>query len=454
MKRLTAFKAYDIRGRLGHDLDEALTYRIGRAFARVLEPGQVVVGRDVRPSSEALHAALIQGLRDEGTDVVDIGLCGTEEIYFATDHLGAGGGLMVTASHNPIDYNGIKMVREGSRPIAWDSGLSAIHDLAAADEFGPSRDPGTLTAVDTRPAYADHVAGYLDSAGLRPLRILVNAGNGTAGPAFDAIAERVLATSAPFTFLRLDHEPDATFPNGIPNPLLLENQPRTADAVRQQGADMGVAWDGDFDRCFFFDETGAFIDGEYIVGLLATAFLAKEPGAAIVHEPRVIWNTQDAVAAGGGRAVVCRTGHAHLKAAMREHDAVYGGEMSAHHYFRAFMYCDSGMIPALLVAELVALSDRPLSALVGAMRERFPSSGEINFVLADTAAAIARFEAAYLDSAVSADRLDGLSLDMGAWRANLRLSNTESLLRLNIETRGDRALLDAKVAEVSALLRE
>jgi phosphomannomutase len=223
--------------------------------------------------------------------------------------------------------------------------------------------------------------------------------------------------------------------------------------VVEAGADMGVAWDGDFDRCFFFDEKGGFIDGEYVVGLLAKAFLAKEPGARIVHEPRVMWNTVDVVTQGGGEPVVCRTGHAHLKAKMREVDAVYGGEMSAHHYFRAFMYCDSGMIPALLVAEVLGRSDQPLSALVGGMRARFPSSGEINFAIADKAGAIARFEAAYVPQAVSVDRLDGVSLDMGDWRVNLRVSNTENMLRLNVETKGDRALLDARVAEISGLLQ-
>ena len=452
MTRLTSFKSYDVRGRLGIDLDEGIAYRIGRGFARVLRPTLVVTGRDIRESSPALQTALIQGLRDEGVDVIDLGLCGTEEVYFATDHYGAGGGLMVTASHNPIDYNGIKMVRDGARPISAETGLDAVHDLVVADDFGPARGQGALRRENPRDAYADRVVSYLDPAGLRPLRILVNAGNGTAGAAFDAIAERLDALGAPFSFVRMHHQANSTFPNGIPNPLLPENQPQTARAVLREGADLGVAWDGDFDRCFFFDETGAFVDGEYVVALLAKAFLAKEPGARIVHEPRVIWNTLDVVAAGGGKAVVSRTGHAHLKARMREVDAAYGGEMSAHHYFRAFMYCDSGMIPWLLVAEVMGKSGQPLSALLAEMRARFPSSGEINFHIDDKPAAIARFEAAYLAQAQGVDRLDGLSLDMGAWRANVRSSNTENVLRLNVETRGDRALLDAKVAEISAIL--
>lgn len=453
MTRLAAFKSYDIRGRLGEELNERLAYLIGRGFARVLRPALVVTGRDARESSPALQAALIQGLRDEAVDVIDLGLCGTEEVYFATDHFGAGGGLMVTASHNPIDYNGIKMVRDGARPMSWDGGLGGVHDLVVADDFGPMRGLGALRHDNPRGIYADRVVSYLDPAGLRPLRIVVNAGNGTAGAAFDTIAERLDALGVPFSFVRMHHDPDSSFPNGIPNPLLPDNQPQTSRMVLAEGADMGVAWDGDFDRCFFFDEKGGFIDGEYVVALLAQAFLSKEPGAKIVHDPRVMWNTVDLVTKGGGTAVVSQTGHAHLKAKMREVDAIYGGEMSAHHYFRAFMYCDSGMIPALLVAELVARSGQPLSALVDGMRARFPSSGEINFQIVDKAGAIARFEAAYLPQARGVDRLDGVSLDMGDWRVNVRSSNTENVLRLNVETRGDRELLAAKVAEVSALLR-
>ena len=453
MGNLRCFKSYDVRGVLGDDIDEDLAYQIGRGFARVLQPGMVVTGRDIRESSPALQAALMAGLQDEGVAVIDLGLCGTEEVYFATDHYGAGGGLMVTASHNPINYNGIKMVREGARPISADTGLNAIRDLVAQAGFGPAvAEPGALRRENPRDVYADRVVSYLDVTATRPLRIVVNAGNGVAGPAFDAIEERLAAIGAPFEFVRMHHAPDSHFPNGIPNPLLVENQPATAHAVRVAGADMGVAWDGDFDRCFFFDETGAFIDGEYVVALLAQAFLGKEPGAKIVHDPRVIWNTVDVVTRGGGVAVPCQTGHAHLKAKMRAVDAVYGGEMSAHHYFRAFMYCDSGMIPWILVAERMGQTGKSLSSLVAEMRERFPSSGEINFVIADKAAVIARFEATYIPLAVTVDRLDGISLEMGDWRVNLRSSNTENLLRLNVETKGDRTLLDAKVAEITALI--
>ena len=452
MTRLTCFKSYDVRGQLGVNLDAAIARRIGRAFAEVMQPGLTVTGRDIRESSPELQAALIEGLLAGGSDVIDIGLCGTEEVYFATSHYGAGGGLMVTASHNPIDYNGIKMVRAESRPVSGDNGLNEIHDLAASEAFAEGIAPGRLRQEDPRPAYVERVLSFVDPAALRPLKILVNAGNGVAGPTFDAIAAGLAAAGAPLSFVRLHHTPDSSFPNGIPNPLLPENQPVTSAAVRAAGADFGVAWDGDFDRCFLFDETGRFIDGEYIVGLLAAAALPKEPGARIVHDPRVMWNTLDVVAKGGGEAVVSRTGHALIKARMREVDAVYGGEMSAHHYFRNFMYCDSGMIPWLLVAGHMSATAKPLSALVSEMQANFPSSGEINFHLEDPGAAMARVEAALSPAAVDIDRLDGVSMSFPDWRLNLRKSNTEPVLRLNVETRGDRTLLDAKVAELTALI--
>jgi len=448
---LSCFKSYDVRGRLGVDLTEEICEAIGRAFARVVQPGRVVTGRDIRDSSLPLQAALHRGLVAEGVEVLDIGLCGTEEVYFATAHLDAGGGLMVTASHNPIDYNGIKMVREGGRPISDATGLAEINALASAGEFGPSRPGGRVTQADPRPAYIDHLADYLDPEGLRPLSIVVNGGNGAVGPTFDALEEALTDQGIPFRFHKVHHSPDGSFPNGIPNPLLPENRADTAQAVRDHGADLGVAWDGDFDRCFFFDETGAFVDGEYVVALLGRAFCDKEPGARIVHDPRVIWSTQEAVRDAGGQAMLSCVGHSYIKALMREADAAYGGEMSAHHYFRDFNYCDSGMIPWLLVAELVARTGS-LSALVADMRARFPSSGEINFRLSDVTAAVDAFEARFLPAAQEVDRLDGVSLDFGDWRVNLRRSNTEPVLRLNLETRGDAALLAEKLAEIRALL--
>lgn len=451
---LTCFKAYDIRGRLGHDLDAGLAYRIGRGFARALGARRVVLGRDIRASSEELAAAVGRGLRDEGVEVLDLGLCGTEEMYFATTHFGADGGIEVTASHNPMDYNGMKMVRAGSAPLDAATGLKAIHDLAEADDFGPARPGGKTTdvAAGARAAYVAGVLRFVDVAALKPLRIVVNAGNGAAGPTFDALAAALAAQGAPLEFIRLHHEPDGSFPNGIPNPLLPENRPATAEAVLAHGADLGLAWDGDFDRCFFFDAAGGFIDGEYIVGLLAEVFLAKEPGARIVHDPRIIWNTQDVVARAGGTAIQSRTGHAFIKQALRDHDAVYGGEMSAHHYFRDFVCCDSGMIPWLLVVELMGRRGLPLADLVAERQAAFPSSGEINFHLADPKAAIARVVAAYAGAAPARDEADGIGLSFADWRFNLRSSNTEPVVRLNVESRGDRALVAAKLAEIRALL--
>lgn len=451
MSRLPCFGSYDIRARLGADLDPALCRRIGRAVVAVLRPGRVVLGRDIRASSPALARALAEGLLAAGADVIDIGLCGTEEVYFATDHLGAGAGLMVTASHNPIDYNGIKLVGAGAAPLSPEE-FQAIHDLAAGPDLPDAARPGTWQQADPRPAYVARVLSFVDPVRLPPLRIVTNPGNGAAAPALEAIAAALAAAGAPLSYIRLHHDPDPAFPNGIPNPLLPENRPVTARAVRAHGADLGLAWDGDFDRCFFFDETGSFVAGEYVVGLLAAALLARHPGAAIVHDPRVIWNTQAVVAAAGGRAVVSRTGHALVKARMRETGAVYGGEMSAHHYFRDFMSCDSGMIPWVLVAAHMGATGQSLSALVDGMRQDFPSSGEINFRLSDPAAALARVEAALAPAARAVDRLDGLSLDMGAWRVNLRRSNTEPLVRLNLETRADPVLLRDRLAVLCDLI--
>jgi phosphomannomutase len=454
MSRLTCFKAYDIRGKLGHDLDEGIARRIGRAFAQTLNARRVVLGRDIRASSESLAAAVAEGLMEAGVEVLDLGLSGTEEMYFATAHLGADGGICVTASHNPMDYNGMKMVQAGSAPLDPTHTMPAIRALAESQSFGAPRTGGRITDASTvRAAYVDRVLSFVDTAALRPLHILINCGNGAAGPTFDAIASALAARAAPLRFTRMHHDPDSGFPNGIPNPLLPENQPVTAAAVVANGADMGVAFDGDFDRCFFFDSTGRFVPGEYVVGLLAETFLAKEPGASIVHDPRVILATQAAIAVAGGRAVMARTGHAFLKQALRDTGAVYGGEMSAHHYFRDFACCDSGMIPWLLVAELLGRSGQSLASLLADRRAAFPSSGEINFTVADPAQSIAKIEATYSSPATSRDDTDGLSLDFGDWRLNLRASNTEPLLRLNVESRARPDLVDRAVAEITALLQ-
>ena len=452
MSRLACFKSYDVRGKVGPDMDADLFRRIGQAFAVHFKPTLVVTGRDARDSSPELQQAVNEGLLSMGVDVVDLGLCGTEEVYFGTSHYNAGGGMMITASHNPMGDNGLKMVREESRPISWEGGLNAVHDLAVAGEFETATTPGTLKSENPRDAYVKRVLSFIDVDNLAPMKILVNAGNGAAGPTFDAIADALAAANAALSFERIHHTPDETFPNGIPNPLLPENQPATAEPVIAAGADFGVAWDGDFDRCFFFDAQGEFIAGEYIVGLLSKALLASNPGETIVHDPRVVWNTQKVVAEAGGTAQPSRTGHALIKETMRDVDAIYGGEMSAHHYFRDFMYCDSGMIPWVLVADLVSKSGQSLRELVAQMKAEFPSSGEINFRIEDTERAFADIEASFEADSLNADRMDGLSYAYETWRMNLRKSNTEPVVRLNVETRGDSDLLDERVSAIKAVL--
>ncbi len=443
-QEITCFKAYDVRGRIPDQLNEDVAYRIGRAFAEVIEPGKVVVGHDIRLTSEAIKGALIRGLLEQGVEVYDIGLCGTEEIYFATSHAGMDGGVAVTASHNPKDYNGMKFVREESKPISGDTGLFDIKALAERNDFIAAEHPGTLHTLDTDRAYIEHLLGYVDMAALKPLKIVVNAGNGGAGGVVDRIESYL-----PFEFIKLHHEPDGNFPHGVPNPLLEENRAPTIAAVREHNADLGIAWDGDFDRCFFFDEKGNFIEGYYLVGLLAAAFLEK--GAArVVHDPRLTWNTIDVVQAAGGEAVQSKTGHAFIKERMRLENAVYGGEMSAHHYFRDFAFCDSGMIPWLLVAALMSARDLPLSALVSERMAAYPCSGEINRKVDDAQAVLERVELVFGDGLI--DRTDGLSVSFDDWRFNLRLSNTEPVVRLNVESRGNPALMASRTEELLMLV--
>lgn len=445
---MTPFKRYDIRGRLGIELDEAVAHRIAQAFAVVTGAGTVVLARDSRESSPSLAEAVAVGLVAQGVRVLDLGLAGTEEMYFATAHLGAGGGIMVTASHNPAEYNGMKLVGPGAVPLS-DSDFARVRDLAVTNL---NRQPGGTRedASRVRAEYVAHIAGFVGPVG--PLRVLLNAGNGAAGPTLDALAEGLAARGARLDLVRMHHQPDGNFPNGIPNPLLPQNRPATEAAVRAAGVDMGVAFDGDFDRCFLFDGQGRFLDGEHVVALLARAQLALHPGAAIVHDPRVIWAVEDAIASGGGRSVLAPTGHVFLKAAMRRSGAVYGGEMSAHHYFRDFMRCDSGMIPWLLVAGLISAGGESLADMVSVLRREFPSSGELNFTVSDTAAVMARVRAELGPRARAEDRTDGLSLDFGEWRLNLRASNTEPLLRLNVEARGDPDRVANEVAQLRTLI--
>lgn len=452
MPPLAAFKAYDVRGRIPDELNEDLAYRIGQAYAAFLKPQRVCVGRDIRLSSDRLCKSLIRGLTDCGVDVHDIGLCGTEGVYFGTFSGGFDGGIMVTASHNPMDYNGMKFVREQSRPISADTGLM---DMARLIESGDlpvkAAQPGKLVALDISPPYVAHLLSYVDKSKLTPLKVVVNAGNGGAGMVID-----LLEPHLPFEFIKVHHEPDGTFPNGVPNPMLEENRQSTIHAIRTHGADLGLAWDGDFDRCFFFDEHGTFIDGYYLVGLLAEVFLKREEGARVVHDPRLIWNTLDVVAREGGQAVQSKSGHAFIKQVMREADAVYGGEMSAHHYFRDFAYADSGMIPWLVVLQLISETGKSLSQLVGERMRLFPASGEISRRLdpgiGGAKAVLARAEARYRSTASSVDYTDGLSMEFDSWRFNLRASNTEPLVRLNVESRGDATLMQQKTLELLALM--
>ena len=443
MSAITSFKAYDLRGRIPTELNADIAYRVARGYAEFLKPKRICVGRDIRESSAELAGAVIRGLVDSGVEVIDIGLCGTEGVYFATFALELDGGIMVTASHNPPDYNGMKFVREGSRPVSGDNGLKEVRAFAEESRFTPPTRPGSVTAVDTSARYIEHLLSYVERPKLKKLKIVCNAGNGGAGLTIDR-----LEASLPFEFVKIFHEPDGSFPNGVPNPMLGQNHAPVTAAVRRSGADLGIAWDGDYDRCFFFDEQGAFIEGYYIVGLLASVFLAREPGAKIVHDPRVTWNTLDIVNGLGGTPVLCKSGHAFIKDKMREADAVYGGEMSAHHYFRRFAYCDSGMIPWLVMAQVLSETGQPLSALVAARMRLFPSSGEINRRVPDGPGAIAAIEARYRPAALTVDYTDGLSMEFPQWRLNLRSSNTEPLIRLNVESRGDRPLMAAKTREI------
>lgn len=437
MTKLTCFKAYDIRGKLGTELNEDIAYKVGRAYGQIYQPKTIVVGCDIRLSSEDLKQATIRGLNDAGVNVLDLGMTGTEEVYFGAFHLDVQGGIEITASHNPMDYNGMKLVRENARPIGADSGLKEIQALAESGDFVDVAQKGKIQSYNILPEFIAHLITYINPTKIRPLKLVVNAGNGAAGHVIDAIEAKFKALNVPIEFIKIHHEADGTFPNGIPNPILVENRDSTRNAVLEHGADMGIAWDGDFDRCFLFDEKGQFIEGYYIVGLLAQAFLLKQSGEKIVHDPRLVWNTFNVIEQYQGQAIQSKSGHSYIKEKMREHNAVYGGEMSAHHYFRDFSYCDSGMIPWLLAVSVLSETQQTLSSLVEDMIAKFPCSGEINFKVADTQATIQKIFDHYANQNPVIDYTDGVSLDFGAWRFNVRASNTEPLLRLNIESRAD-----------------
>jgi len=446
-KSIECFKAYDIRGKVPEELNSDVAYRVGRAYVEYLGTETCVVGHDVRLTSEELTNALVKGLTDAGADVIDIGQCGTEEVYFATFHLETDGGICVTASHNPMDYNGMKLVKKGARPISGDNGLDDIKAIAEAGKFRSAKRFGVVEKRDIREAYVQHLLSYIDVSRLKPLKVVCNAGNGGAGAIVDA-----LEAYLPFKFVKIHHQPDGSFPNGIPNPLLPDRRQSTIDAVRENKADLGIAWDGDFDRCFFFDENGDFIEGYYVVGLLAKAFLAKNPNARVVHDPRLIWNTIDLVESAGGIAVQSKTGHAFIKTVMRDADAIYGGEMSAHHYFKSFAYCDNGSIPWLLVLELMCVSGQKLSQMVADRMQKYPCSGEINRTVKTPSAILDSIKRHYADEAVMLETVDGVSMCFERWRFNVRMSSTEPVLRLNVESRGDSALVTLRTEEVLALI--
>ena len=442
MSTLDCFKAYDVRGAVPDVLSPQLVRAAGRAFVAETGARHAVIGRDARLSGPLLRDALCLGLRESGCEVTDIGMCGTEEIYYAAFAQPFDGGIMITGSHNPAHENGLKMVRAGAVPISGNSGLHAIRDRTAEElrtltaDTPPAGELAPLHTATYRTDYVAHLLSMVGTDGLRPLKIHCDAGNGCAG-----LVLRELAPRLPYVFTFSNAEPDGHFPHGVPNPLLPEKRAATAQAVKEHGADMGLAWDGDFDRCFFYDHEGTFIEGYYLVGLLAEAVLESHPGGKIVHDPRLVWNTQEVVTAAGGKPVLSKAGHAFMKETMRAVDAVYGGEMSAHHFFRDFAYCDSGMLPWLMVARIVSRSGKSLKDLVAARMSAYPCSGEINRSVRDAAAVMDAVYRDYAPQALEENRLDGLSLSFKDWRFNLRPSNTEPLLRLNVEARGDAALM-------------
>ncbi len=447
MDKIKAFKAYDIRGKVPSELNPDMAYNIAVGFAKLTDAEKVVIGHDIRKSSEALSDSIKKGLNDHGVDVVDIGLCGTEMIYYATPAYEADGGIMITASHNPPEYNGMKFVGKGSVPIGYDSGLNEIESMIINNDLKiHNLEPGDVDHDNVMSGFINHLNKFFDVNKLKPFKVVVNAGNGCAGIVLDAIEPEL-----PIKMVKLFNQPNSDFPNGVPNPLLPQNRKPTIDAVINDKANLGVAWDGDFDRCFFFDEKGNFIEGYYIVGLLAKSILKLNPGAKIVHDPRLVWNTIDIVKKSGGEAVVSKSGHAYIKQKMREVNAVYGGEMSAHHYFRENAYSDSGMIPFLLVTQLMSEENKPLSTLVEEMIAAYPCSGEINSEIENPRAKLDEVEKKYSDG--KTDHLDGLSVEYDNWRFNLRMSNTEPIIRLNVESRGDKKLMEEKTEELLKLIR-
>ncbi|MCZ7601978.1 MAG: phosphomannomutase [Melioribacteraceae bacterium] len=447
MDKIASFKAYDIRGKVPGDLNTDLAYKVGKAVVKYLDAKKILIGRDVRKSSPELAEALTRGITENGADVYDLGLCGTEMIYFGTPHLDADAGVMITASHNPPEYNGLKFVKKGSVPMGYDSGLSDVETMVLKGNYeidGVIK--GKDKQIDLMKEFIDNLKQFYDPQKINPYKVIVNGGNGCIGPALDALEPLI-----PIKMIKLFHEPDSNFPNGVPNPLLPENRQPTIDVLNEHKADLGVAWDGDYDRCFFFDEKGNFIEGYYIVGILAKSILKKDPGEKIVHDPRLTWNTIKVVEAAGGEAVVSKSGHAYIKEKMREVNSIYGGEMSAHHYFRDNYYSDSGIIPFLLILQLMSEENKTLGQLVEEMVAAYPCSGEINTKLEDPVKKLEEIKTKYSDGKM--DFLDGVSVEYDDWRFNVRMSNTEPLIRLNVESKGDYKLMEEKTEELLNLIR-
>ncbi len=449
MARIPCFKAYDIRGKVPGELNEELAFKVGQAFTKLVNAKKVVIGRDIRKSSALLSDALAKGLSASGADVLDIGLCGTEMIYYGASHFEADGGIMITASHNPPEYNGMKFVKRNSVPVSYDSGLKIMEEWIASDNLpGKAELPGTITEIKNfNDDFLRHLGKFYDPKKIKPYKVVVNAGNGCVGPILN-----LLEPLLPITMIKQFFEPDSDFPNGVPNPMLEENRKPTIELIKQTNADLGVAWDGDYDRCFFFDEKGNFIEGYYVVGLLAKSILSTNPGAKIIHDPRLTWNTIKIVEENGGKTVQSVSGHAFIKEKMREVDAIYGGEMSAHHYFRDNAYSDSGIIPFLLVLQLMTQENKKFSELVEEMIANYPCSGEINSTVKDAQAKIAEIEKLYGPSG-KVEKVDGLSVEYADWRFNLRMSNTEPILRLNVESRANEKLMREKTEELLKIIR-
>lgn len=442
---LPCFKAYDVRGKVPSELNPDVAYAIGRAFAAEVKPSTVCIGYDIRLSGPELGKALTKGLNEGGVNVVDLGMVGTEMVYFATAHYGYDGGVMITASHNPPEYNGMKMVRSESRPISGDSGLFAIEKRAFDADFDAARS-GSVTPQNVYQDFITHLQQFADLKNLKPMKILADAGNGAAG-----LAMRELIPHMSLQVEEMLFAPDGHFPHGVPNPILPESRKRVEDKLSGGGYDFGVAWDGDYDRCFFFDEVGNFIEGYYIVGVLAQALLSQSPNQTIIYDPRLVWNTLDIVNRMKGRPVICKSGHAFIKEKMRAEDASYGGEMSAHHYFKGHWYCDSGMIPLILIADLLTKTGKSMGELVGEMIKAYPCSGEINSTVESVPAVLQKVESKYSSGKI--EKIDGLSVEFDDWRFNLRGSNTEPVIRLNVESRGNSELMHEKTDELLAQIR-